>query len=334
MLKGQAPLWKRRLPRSSSRGGRKPLGASASPISRTNPDGSSDLARLIFTGRHLAQGDGRGRGAKARATLRAAMRPGGPRHPEVDLVPGGTLQTRANKVRWSEDISGMFGLGPATTQPSVGFFFSLGASRRCGAHPPDRRVGKKKALPAQGRLQQWNFPRGPAHGLIQPALPSFECRASQRSETTGQGASMLGTVRDTLRGICARGETIRGSTRNSSPLTQHPSRTHRHLGTMKSPVLPGKSVGTTSCKRVKHVSPETYDPNIEQSVSLLQPDVRRTAWSLRFLFGARCLASNETDYFVECRIISPPTGKCATHQGSQAIIIRDRHCQPGCTWWI
>ncbi len=245
---------------------------------------------------------------KSDATLRAAMRLGGLGTWEVDLVPGEPFNSDQNKVRWSEDIYSMFGLDPTTTQPSVEFFFSL-------VHPDDVERTRQivaEAFPLQAAFNM-NFRVALPGGLIRHFHLDAEIL---NDETTGQATSMLGTVRDTSEEY-AHAETIRINEERLA-LATHAGR----IGTWDYEIATRKIYWNDVMYEMKHVSPETYDPNIEQSVSLLHPDDReRVVSEFR-----RCLASNETDYFVECRIILPD-GQMR-HTKSQAIIIRDRHGQP------
>lgn len=245
---------------------------------------------------------------KSEATLHAAMRLGGLGTWEVDLVPGEPLESDLNKVRWSEDIYRMFGRDPAATHPSVNLFFSL-------VHPDD--VERTHRIVGDAFSQKAAFSMNFRVALPDGTIRHFHLDGEiLKDETTGQATSMLGTVRD-ISEEHSQAETIRINEERLA-LATHAGR----VGTWDYEIATRKIYWNDVMYEMKHLSPETFDPNLDQSVSLLHPDDRdRVIAEFR-----RCLASQETDYTVECRIILPD-GEMR-HTKSQAIIIRDRQGQP------
>ena len=245
---------------------------------------------------------------KSEVTLRAALRLGGLGTWEVDLIPGEPLASKLNRVQWSEDIYQMFRLDPAKTQPSVEFFFSL-------VHPED--LDRTRQIITDAFSRKSGFSTNFRILLLDEAIRHFHLDGEiLTDESTGEATSMLGTIRD-ISEETHRDEIIRIDAERLALATRA-----GRVGTWDYEIGTKKIHWNDVMYEMKHVSPETFDPNLDDNTALLHPDDHARVMA-EF---QRCLDSGETNYAAECRIILPD-GQMR-HTKSQAIIIRDKHEKP------
>lgn len=245
---------------------------------------------------------------KSEVTLRAALRLGGLGTWEVDLIQGEPLESKLNRVQWSDAIYKMFRLDPAKTQPSVEFFFSL-------VHPED--LDRTHQIINEAFSRKSGFSTNFRILLAGDIVRHFHLDGEILiDEISGNATSMLGTIRD-ISEETLRDEIIRIDAERLALATRA-----GRVGTWDYEIGTKKIHWNDVMYEMKHVSPETFDPNLDDNTALLHPDDHARVMA-EF---QRCLDSGETNYSAECRIILPD-GEMR-HTKSQAIIIRDKSGKP------
>jgi len=238
---------------------------------------------------------------KSEASFRVAQEVANMGSWELDLATVNDLD--AEGLRWSNETYRIFGLEPNVAKVTQRFFLDA-------VHPDDREEIQNAALLAVARHGRYSImhriyrPDGQLRYLRQNAIVLFD-------ERNGEPLTLVGTVHDIT------DERLKEEAIRISEERLHLATRAGRVGTWDLDVKTGRIYWNDVMYEMKHVTPETYDPNATDNAAFVHPDDHDRV-SREF---NRCMESRERDYSIDCRIILPD-GELR-HTRSSAIILRD-----------
>ncbi len=239
---------------------------------------------------------------KNETTLRAAMRVARLATWELHFTASPSADAEGNIVRWSDDAFTMLGIPPGSIEPTPALFYSI-------VHPSDRDPVRKACGDAIAARTPYSadFRAILPDGAIRHLSVNAEVLSDEKS---GRPVSLLGTIRDITQE--KRREEATRINKERLDLATHAGK----VGTWDYDVTTHRVYWNDVMYEMKRVNPSIYDPHLDKNMSFLHPgDKDRVLAEFQ-----RCLASRETQYSIECRIILPDGD--LRHTRSDAVILR------------